>query len=79
MEDRVANSTVFVPQAEVNEARTVVVHHTTAVLPYSFVTLGIVSPILGVRIPDVQKHAILGPLEIVHCHLCPPPRLHSVV
>lgn len=60
IKDRVANNTVFVPQAGVNEARTVVVHHTTAVLPYSFVLLGIVSPILGVRIPDVQKYAVLG-------------------
>ena len=60
MEERAAASTVFVPRAEVNEACTVVVHHTTAVLPCSFVTLGIVSSILGVRILDAQKHVILG-------------------
>ena len=63
MKEHAADSTVFVPRAEVNEACTVVVHHTTAVLPYSFVTLGTVSSILGVRFLDVQKHVILGALS----------------
>ena len=46
-------------QVEVDKALTIVVHHTAAVFPHSSVIVGVVSPNIGIHIPDDQEHIML--------------------